>query len=276
MQRTPPVQSATKKAIASPPSPAPRSKRQRPGDSPAASSATTDKQEEIMSMLQKVLTEVTESRKTNTEIKQSLEFYIQKCEELTERVSLLEREKALYITRIQTLENRQEESDKFLRSTCLEIRGVPSQPKETKQDLCALVEKLHKIMKVDAQTYTIKDIYRIRGKQNEERPVIVDYTSTITKTCTLQAVKRFNAANTTNRLNTNTLGIDGKKNPIYVSEFLTPMAKRLFFLARDVAKSHKYDFCWTANGRIFLRKVEGSPAIIVRNEQQLADLKQKN
>lgn len=195
---------------------------------------------------------------------------------MTERVQSLEREKALYITRVQILENKQEESDRFLRSTCLEIRGIPSQPRETKQDLCTIVEKLHKSMNVDVKLNTIKDIYRIRGKLKEEQPIVVYFTSTITKTCTLQAVKKFNAANTTNRLNTNTLGIDGKKTPVYVSEFLTPLSRRLFFLARDVAKSHNFDFCWTANGRVFLRKGEGSPAIIVRNEQHLADLKQKN
>ncbi|KOB76810.1 Angiotensin-converting enzyme, partial [Operophtera brumata] len=38
----------------------------------------------------------------------------------------------------------------------------------------------------------------------------------------------------------------------------------------------RYDFCWSASGRIFLRKAVGSAPIIITSEQQLEDLKQKN
>ncbi|KOB69604.1 hypothetical protein OBRU01_18146 [Operophtera brumata] len=68
------------------------------------------------------------------------------------------------------------------------------------------------------------------------------------KTSILQAVKTHNAANTTDRLNT---------------KFLTQKARRLYFLARDRAKICRYDFCWSASGRIFLRKAVGSAPIVI-------------
>ncbi|KOB51939.1 Uncharacterized protein OBRU01_26845, partial [Operophtera brumata] len=57
------------------------------------------------------------------------------------------------------------------------------------------------------------------------------------------AVKKYNQHHINDRLNTAAIGLQGKKNPIYVSDFLTPKARRLYFLARDVARSNGYRFC---------------------------------
>lgn len=277
MRRTPPPLSPNTTA------PSQRNKRPCPSNSPGDSKSSDDmsaslpnKQEEILTLLTKVLTEITEIRKSHSEIQKSLEFYTNKCDEMQNRLLVLEAEKVTRETYICSLENRFEEVDRHARSTCLEIRGVPSKPTETKQDLCGFVEKLQSKIKVNGQDNTIKDIYRIKGKPNGERPIVVDFTTTLTKTSILQAVKKYNAANTTDRLSTSSLGMDCTKSPVFVSEFLTPKARRHYFLARDVAKICEYDFCWTANGRVFLRKAVGTAPIVITSEQQLEDLKQKN
>lgn len=63
--------------------------------------------------------------------------------------------------------------------------------------------------------------------RNGDRPIIVDFITNSHKVSTLQAVRKYNSSNPTNRLNTSVLSIEGKKSPIYVSEFLYPKLKTL-------------------------------------------------
>lgn len=253
-----------------------RHKRQRPDNSPRTPQTCSKQQEEMMEILTKVLAEVTELRKSQAEMQKSLEFYIKNYEEINTKIIKLKEEQLHQNTYVLKLENRIDELERYNRSTCLEIRGIPSKPGETKQDLSAFVDKLHTKVRAQMHSNAIKDIYRINRKPSGERPIVIEFTTNLHKSTSLQAVKKYNATNSTNRLNTTTLDIEGDKLPIFVSEFLTPKAKRLYFLAREASKSLGYDFCWSANGRIFLRKAEGSPPIVIVSEKQLEDLKQKN
>ncbi|KOB69605.1 Uncharacterized protein OBRU01_18147 [Operophtera brumata] len=150
MRRTPPPSPSPN--LPSPP-PTQRNKRHCPSNSPSTSHADSkldeemstqipNKQEEILTLLTKVLSEITEIRKSHSDMQKTLEFYTKTCEEMQERLVELEDEKVMRETYIRNLENRFEEVDRHARSTCLEIRGVPSKPTETKQDLCGLVGKL--------------------------------------------------------------------------------------------------------------------------------------
>lgn len=60
--------------------------------------------------------------------------------------------------------------------------------------------------------------------------------------------------------------------PVFISEHLTAKGSRLHFLARELTKSKKYKFCWTAYGKVFLRKEENSAIITVRSEAQVQKL----
>ncbi|KAL4718573.1 hypothetical protein ACJJTC_002772, partial [Scirpophaga incertulas] len=60
--------------------------------------------------------------------------------------------------------------------------------------------------------------------------------------------------------------------PIFISEHLTRYASRLYFLARGLAKSKEYKYCWTAYGKIYVRKSDNSPIINITNEAQVQHL----
>lgn len=279
MHRTPPNSGLTEGATGQLTASLNPTKRQRRNSSPSSPNDWDTERgghNEMMSILTQVLSEVTELRKANTEMQKSLDFYMKKHDDLCGRLVSLENDKQERDLKIKNLENRLEEFERHTRSTCLEIRGIPAKQKETKQDLHTIVERMHNKLRTEVQPLAIKDIYRLKGKQNGERPLIIEYATSTLKSNTLLAVKQYNRSNITDKLNTSALGIDGQKASVYVSEFLTPKAKRLFYLARDIAKTSRYDFCWTANGRVFLRKSEGKPPILITNEQQLEDLKQKN
>lgn len=79
----------------------------------------------------------------------------------------------------------------------------------------------------------------------------------------------------TEQLNSAHLGLDGPKTEIYISEHLTPSVSRLYFLAREFRKTMGYEFCWTSNGLVYLRKKQGDPHILVKSEVQLHQLRNK-
>ncbi|KAG7307299.1 hypothetical protein JYU34_007464 [Plutella xylostella] len=103
-------------------------------------------------------------------------------------------------------------------------------------------------------------------------PIIVETTSTILKADFLKASKSFNIKHQ-NKLSTKHLGLrTSEDTPIYVSEQLTAKASRLHFLARDLVKSKKFKYCWTAYGKVYLRKDDTSPVIVVKTEGQVHQL----
>lgn len=118
----------------------------------------------------------------------------------------------------------------------------------------------------------VQDVYRLpmHGTNNT---VIVDIASPILKSKILAGVRKYNSKNKERPLDTSCLGSSTEPQVIFVSENLTPKARRLHFLARDFAKSNDFDFCWSTNGKIFLRKKVGAKQILVKTPAQLETLK---
>ncbi|KAF9412467.1 hypothetical protein HW555_009037 [Spodoptera exigua] len=144
-----------------------------------------------------------------------------------------------------------------------------TEQRETSGDLINSIQKLGKILNIDIETSGIRDIYRVNTKTDNNKPIIVEFVSKLTKENIITAVKKFNSENRNNKLNTTHLQIKGPQNPIYVAETLTASARKLFYLSREFAKEHNYSFCWVANGRIFLRKAEGQKSTRVDSESDL-------
>lgn len=164
------------------------------------------------------------------------------------------------------LEDRLEALERGSRSTCLEIRNVPVATSETKSSLLDSVIKAGEALKVPIQKSDIKDIYRIRSKDQASRTIIVDLCSTLQKEKIITMYRNFNKG--TSKLTTDHLRISGPPKPIFISENLTSKMKRLFFLARNYAKVN-FQFCWVAHGKIFLRDRENRSLIHVADESDL-------
>lgn len=91
----------------------------------------------------------------------------------------------------------------------------------------------------------------------------------------LKMCKSFNIKNKS-KLRAKHMGFKKEEEtPVYISEQLTAKGARLHFLARDLAKSNKYKYCWTAYGKIFVRKDENSAVIQITYEAQVQHLFQK-
>ncbi|KAI5639514.1 hypothetical protein NE865_08014 [Phthorimaea operculella] len=174
------------------------------------------------------------------------------------------------------LEDKLEDLQRGSRKTNIEIKNVPKTNKETKEELVEMVVNLSKAIDCKVAAGDIKDIYRVRGKkeQTKNTPIIVELTSTIQRTEFLKMAKLFNIKHQ-EKLCAKHLGFKTNEyTPIFVSEQLTAKGARLYFLARDIAKTKSYKFCWTAYGRIYLRKHENSPIIMIKSEAQANSLMQ--
>ncbi|VVC93108.1 unnamed protein product [Leptidea sinapis] len=159
-------------------------------------------------------------------------------------MELLESERKDHISHIQILEQKVEELNRPLKSLSIEIINIPSMKNyENKDELSSTVVKTCKALNVGIEKRELKDIYVIRGKGGNNTIVTV-FTSNIVKHNVIKGVKLYNKQHPNSRLNTSVLGLDGDKKPIYISEALTYKARRLFYLARDLAKTEEFKYCW--------------------------------
>lgn len=235
-------------------------------------------------LLNKLINEVADIKQQNKEIKnsneeieRSLEFLNFQYEEMKSKVNDLQKERKEHVTQIFYLEKKVEDLERNIKSSSIEIRNVPVIDKhESKDDLTLLVQNTCKVLKIDVPNNAIRDVYRLRAKNNKNDTIIADFSSILVKNKVILGLKSFNNDNPEQKLNSAIIGIKGQSCPIYISESLTAKGRRLFFLARELAKTQNFKYCWTSNGRVFLRKTSDTAHIEVKSENQLATIKDQN
>ncbi|CAB3249851.1 unnamed protein product [Arctia plantaginis] len=217
-----------------------------------------------------ILASVTDIKKQNSDICASVEYVSKSYDALLEQINHLKSERQENLNYIRTLENRLEKAERNARSSCVEIRNIPPNKKESKEQLLHTIIATGRTLNIPIESYEVRDIFRIQTKEPDQKPIIVDFTSVIKKERFIHMYKQF-TKNT--RLTTEHLKISGTCKPIFISENLTPVMKRLFFLCRDFAKVHEYKYCWVSHGKIYLRKTEGAPSFLIKTETDLSNLK---
>lgn len=230
-------------------------------------------------LLNKLISEVAEIKRQNTviqqtneEIEKSLVFINQQYEDMKQKVETLETERKQHLLKIACLELAIEEVQRNSKLTTIELRNVPTSTEtENKQDLCNIVHNTCKKLNVMVQESTIRDVFRVKTKTGKGT-IVAELSSTMLKSNILHKAKLYNKNHPMQRLNSEDIGLKGELTPIYISEALTNKGRKLFYLARNFAKSKEYQFCWTSNGKIFIRKDTETPRIEIRDEQQLSTL----
>lgn len=223
--------------------------------------------------IKRILPTLLEIKQTNTNIENSIASLTAQNQELSNKITQLEnnsKEDREYIT---ILEERVENLQMGLRKSNLEIKNVPKKNNESKEDLIEMVMCLSTAVGGDLRKEDIKDIYRVRGKKEPQRPTIVlETTSTLKKIDTLKLCRAFNIK-TKSKICAKHLGFRSSEDtPVFISEQLTPRGSRLHFLARDLAKTRQYKYCWTAYGKVYVRKTDNSPIITIKSEAQVQQL----
>lgn len=227
--------------------------------------------------LKKISLSQSEIKRTIENFEKSVSFLTAQNEEFKKKIGYLEgqvKEDRKYIV---TLEDKLEELQKDRRKSSFEISNVPRKNSESKNDLVEMVLHLSNTVNCKLENTDIKDIYRVRQKSRDtaNTKIIVETTSTLQKAELLKMCKSFNIRHKT-KLHAKHLGFHTlEETPIYISEHLTPKASRLYFLARDLARSKRYKFCWSSFGKVYLRSDENSAIINIRSESQIQSLLQE-
>lgn len=207
------------------------------------------------------------------ELKSSMDLMSNKYDEFLAKINTLETERKADKMLIKELEEKLEAVERKSRGTGIEIRNIPKQSMETKETLCHEIIQLGKTIDVDIDFSSIKDVYRLKSK-DESNPVIVDLTTVILKDKVLKAVKNFNKTKTKgNKINTTHLNPKYQAKPLYVAETLTFKTQKIYYMARQFKNSHGFKFCWTANGIVYLKKNEESTHIRINNVIDLDKLR---
>ncbi|KOB79524.1 Zinc finger DNA binding protein [Operophtera brumata] len=215
---------------------------------------------------------------SNNDIKQSMDYVSEQIKDLQNKISNLEGEKNTMTKQMDMIDVRIDNLERINKKSSIEIRNVPRRPKEGKKELFNMIQKLYSVIDSQDMTdaYQLRDVYRLPSKPDSTTSTIVaEFSNTLAKDNFIQKVKKY-SKNKYEQLNSKHLGINDPKTFIYISEHLTVKATRLFYLARDVAKTQGFDFCWTSNGRVFLRKKENAPHILVKDEETLVSIKKNS
>ncbi|XP_026736736.1 uncharacterized protein LOC113500226 [Trichoplusia ni] len=229
----------------------------------------TEFKEQQNKKIEKIYESIEEIKTQNTNIQSTVTFLSQDYDALKTQISQLEMqlesERKNNSIVIKSLEDKIEKLERGTRSACVEFKNIPANTQESKEKLMDIVIKTGSVINVPIQRHEIKDVYRIGSTEKNNRPVIIEFTTNILKEQFIRMYRKFNK-DTKNRLSTEHLKISGPPNPLFLSEYLTPKMRRLFFLARDFASSNEYQYCWVTNGKIYLREKQGSPHILIKDE----------
>lgn len=239
----------------------------------SAQNTRMDNLEQHMMELKKQFSTI---KDTNKDIENAMNSMSTQLTSLETQISGLESQRKEINTHVYMIEEKIENLDRNIIKTSIELRNVPKRPQETKENLFCLVKTLSQSINVTLQPHDIRDVSRQPSKR--ESPVsalVVEFSNTLIKSRILNGIKEFNKANNKDKMNSSHLGLDSPKIPIYATELLTNTSKRLYFLARTLAKSENYAFCWISNGRVLLRRHKDGPHIVVKDEHHLQQLSSK-
>lgn len=214
-----------------------------------------------------------EIQKSNSEIEKSIEYINKEYENMRQLIGNMEKDRAEQCTYIAELERKVLDLQNSCRPATIEIRNVPFKEAETSKELTSIVIKTCNAIQADVNESQIRDVYRLPGKKELNRPIVAEFLTVPIKNKVLGASRAFNKDRATkDKLNTGHIGYTGIQKPIYVAEHLPTSMRKLFYEARNFANTNTYKFCWFQNGKIFVRKREGDKSIVISSMSSLTEL----
>lgn len=234
-----------------------------------------DKINTLTATVYKCTNELTAMGQTLSDMQRSCSFISQQYDEVKKNLDTTQADIKAVKSEVSTLKlnNKALEDmacklnnlEQISRSTNIEVFGIPEQKSENIQStIIRLAEKLDVKLMADDIVFAV----RVQTKTDNKgvpKPIVVKLSSTIRRDEIISAVRKRKGF-TSEELG----GKQGKQpSPIYVNEHLTPANKALFKSARTACKESGFRFAWVRNGRIYVRRGDTAPAILIRSEMDL-------
>lgn len=218
--------------------------------------------------------------KEMSEIKDAVNFINSQYEELKNKiqekitvVKALKEENEKLKSTVVNLNSRLNLLEQHARMSNVEIQCIPEHKSENLPKIISQIGKVTGNNIPDTDIHRCTRIAKTNPTNSRPRSVIVKFASPRIRDTFLAGVIKFNKKNKEDKLNTSHAGIAGEKRQIYVVDHLTPELKKIHAFARITAKKLNYKYVWIKNGRVFLRKTDGSECIVIKNIEQLEQLK---
>lgn len=189
-----------------------------------------------------------------------------------EEVKCLRSENSSLNKKVSEMEVRIAQLEQNSRQNNIEIHCLPEHKQE---NLVKTVVQLSNVVSypiAESEILSCTRVQKVNMSSNQPRAVICKLPSKIKRDNLLGAISLYNRSNPSNKLNTKLLGYGDKQSPVYVSEHLTLANKSLHAATRIAAKEKNYKFVWVRNGKILIRKTEGSSTRIITSLESLKKL----
>ncbi|CAG9791466.1 unnamed protein product [Diatraea saccharalis] len=225
--------------------------------------------------LKKITPTLMDIQQTNKSIENSISFLSSQNEELKKKLEKFEMQAKKDREQIVLLEDKIEELQRNDRKNNFEIKNVPKAREENRHNLINMVLNLSKTIGCNITEGDVHDIYRVKSSKNViNTPIVVEVSSILLKNNFIKMCKSHNVKRKEKLCGKHLGFTTNEDTPIFIGEQLTAKGARLFYLARDLAKSKAYKFCWTSYGKVYIRKQENTPVILIKTEAQVNHLLQ--
>lgn len=155
----------------------------------------------------------------------------------------------------------------YTRNNSVDIQGVPEIKSE---NIFEVVQRVSRAVRFELKEDMVDVVHRLAGGRGDSRPrgIILKFVRRTDRDelLRLAKVKRgFSASE---------LGVTSD-NKVFINPSLSRNNRQLLFLARSAAREGVVKYAWFNNGKVWIRKSEGHPAIAVTSRDQLQGLTQK-
>jgi len=184
---------------------------------------------------------------------------------LEDRVGSLTAENISLKRQVCDLQKAELLAEQYSRRNCLEIRGVPEAKNE---NIINVVKNVANLLGFVLNEDMIDAVHRLSKTQNNpHRNIIVKFCRRIEMEELLKKAKVKNGFSSSN------LGFDSESK-VYVGVSLARGTRELWYLTRVAQREKQYRFAWISTaGKIFVRKQEGSRAVLITGKADLGQLK---
>lgn len=152
------------------------------------------------------------------------------------------------------------ELKQYSRRTNLEISNLPETDNENIKEVLARIDDL-------SSTDILENLivaHRVPSFNKEKpKPLIIQVKTKLIRDELLKKLKN-------RKLQASEINSRFPEMPVFVNEHLTPELKQLFYHARKYKKDKEFQFCWSRDGKIFLRKDEASRIIRINSIDDLS------
>lgn len=208
-----------------------------------------------------------ELKKVNGEIKKTQSKLSADLKAANEENSNLKANLVSCESRIKHLEEEHARQQQWTRLQNIELVGVPENSQENTADV---VKQVMETIGVQVESGDIEFAHRVQPRRTTSakrgRAIVVKLKHRAIKDKIIAASRKHR--NVTAR----DIGRGGENERMYINEHLTRENKALLASCKLKAKEFSYKYIWTKNCRIFVRKNDTSPPILISSSVDLAKI----